>query len=384
MASIAITETISTAEVTSPDFADIKRKFDMTLEKTMVSQSVGMFDPQKHIDFKPPSKCYTMNDIKLRDSPLSGFAVSEPFQLFTPEAVKRMRAEIFSPEVMENFSYASNLAECQLRGYAASAAPFIYDTWKHPDTLAIISKIAGIELVPEMDFEIAHINLSSKSEAQKAEELATVRERQLTEEDEGIAGCPWEDDKPIVGWHTDSYPFVCVTMLSDCTDMVGGETALRTGDGEMRKVRGPDQGCAVILQGRYIEHAALRCFGQTERITSVTSFRPKHPSYPDDSVLTTVRPISDLSELYFQFSEYRLEMLEERLRDQLKILRDNQRGKKKFQTSAMKTFLKEQELFLAHMNEQLLPDEQVTKGHIHQDIDQNEEQFKRRKLSESK
>lgn len=119
-------------------------------------------------------------------------------------------------------------------------APFIYDTWKHPDTLAIVSKIAGVELVPEMDLEIAHINLSEVSEMQKAEELA-ARDRQLTEEDEGIAGCPWEDEKPIVDWHTDAYPFVCVTMLSDCSTMVGGETALRTGDGEVMKVRGPQK-----------------------------------------------------------------------------------------------------------------------------------------------
>ena len=30
-------------------------------------------------------------------------------------------------------------------------------------------------------------------------------------------------------------------MLSDCTGMVGGETALRTGDGEIVKVRGPQK-----------------------------------------------------------------------------------------------------------------------------------------------
>lgn len=28
-------------------------------------------------------------------------------------------------------------------------------------------------------------------------------------------------------------------MLSDCTGMIGGETALRTGTGEVMKVRGP-------------------------------------------------------------------------------------------------------------------------------------------------
>jgi hypothetical protein len=91
-----------------------------------------------------------------------------------------------------------------------------------------------------MDFEIGHINLSVKSERDTQKEREEIEsQKRLFEEDEGIAGCPWEDDKPIVGWHTDSYPFVCVLMLSDCTDMVGGETALCTGDGDLLKVRGP-------------------------------------------------------------------------------------------------------------------------------------------------
>ena len=127
-------------------------------------------------------------------------------------------------------------------------APFVYDVWKNAEVLGIISKIAGVELVPEMDFEIAHINISVKSEQQKAEELEAFRDASLTEADEGIAGCPWEDDKPIVDWHTDSYPFVCVTMLSDCTNMIGGETALRTGDGGVVKVRGPQMVGTLLVE----------------------------------------------------------------------------------------------------------------------------------------
>lgn len=120
-------------------------------------------------------------------------------------------------------------------------APFAYDAWTHPETLSILSKIAGVELVPEMNYEIGHINFSVKSEQQTRQERAEIEnQKRFFAEDEGIAGCPWEDDKPVVGWHTDSYPFVCVLMLSDCTDMVGGETALRTGDGSVIKVRGPD------------------------------------------------------------------------------------------------------------------------------------------------
>lgn len=48
-----------------------------------------------------------------------------------------------------------------------------------------------------------------------------------------------EDELPAVAWHYDSFPFVCVTMISDCTGMVGGETALRTATGDVMKVRGP-------------------------------------------------------------------------------------------------------------------------------------------------
>lgn len=115
----------------------------------------------------------------------------------------------------------------------------MYDAWKSPETLAIISKIAGVDLVPQMDFEVGHINISMQTEEQKRDALAAFAEKTSREADEGVSGCPWEDDKPIVDWHTDSYPFVCVTMLSDCTRMIGGETALRTGTGEIMKVRGP-------------------------------------------------------------------------------------------------------------------------------------------------
>lgn len=98
-----------------------------------------------------------------------------------------------------------------------------------------------------MDFEVGHINFSVKSERDTQKERETIEsQKRLFEEDEGISGCPWEDDKPIVGWHTDSYPFVCVLMLSDCTNMVGGETALCTGNGDILKVRGPQMVCTYL------------------------------------------------------------------------------------------------------------------------------------------
>ena len=96
----------------------------------------------------------------------------------------------------------------------------------------------------------------------------------------------------------------------------------------------------------------------------VTSFRPRSHAIKDDTVLTTVRPISNLSELYFQFSEYRLEILEERIRAKLKTLRENESRGKCVNTKALKAFLREQELFLAHMNKEMVDDELVVKGDI--------------------
>jgi len=320
------------------------------------------FDASKHLDFTPPESVVLMKDIGLEDVGVSPVAVSQPFHLFSEEAVQQMRSEILDPKVMEECGVHSNIAASQVRGYAQKHGPFTHASWTHPKTLAIISEIAGIDLVTEMDFEIGHINISIKSEQERNREMAEFAERQQFEADEGIAGCPWEDERPIVDWHTDSYPFVCVTMLSDCTNMVGGETALRTGTGEIMKVRGPQMGCAVVLQGRYIEHQALRALGATERITMVTSFRPRRPDLPDDTVLATVRPISDLSELYYQFSEYRLEILEDRIRTQLRELRVARDGGKKLAIGQLKAFLKEQEAFLAHMNKEIIENETVTRA----------------------
>ena len=94
----------------------------------------------------------------------------------------------------------------------------------------------------------------------------------------------------------------------------------------------------------------------------VTSFRPKSYFIKDDTVLTTVRAISDLSELYSQYTEYRLEMLEERIRAHLKKIR--RRGRRPFDTTGTKLFLTEQEQFLAGMNRQIVHNHLVTKGSV--------------------
>ena len=198
-----------------------------------------------------------------------------------------------------------------------------------------------------MDFEIGHINLSWSVSNQTPMPTNTEPEEKFS-----------------VDWHRDSYPFVCVVMLSDSSKMVGGETAIKTGTGETLKVRGPQMGSAVILQGRYITHRALRALGFGERITMVTSFRPKDFLTRDDTVLKTVRPISNLSELYYQFADYRLEILEKRLKHKRDVLRDSMAKHNSFDLQALKTFIIEQEQFLLKTGGEMVDESQVTMGEI--------------------
>ena len=76
------------------------------------------FDPARHLNYVEPKKIHTMADIGREGEGISPNAVSEPFAMFSKEAVKQMRAEILSKQVLENCQYSSNLSKSQLRGYS--------------------------------------------------------------------------------------------------------------------------------------------------------------------------------------------------------------------------------------------------------------------------
>ncbi|CEL02155.1 hypothetical protein ASPCAL03327 [Aspergillus calidoustus] len=294
------------------------------------------FDPARHLNFQPPKSIYTMEQIGLKGHGISPHAATEPFPLFTQEAIAQMRAEIFSEEVLAECQYSSTFNKNMVRGMGPARAPFTYAAWKSPEVLARISEVAGIDLVPSIDFEIANINIS-------------IRDENANSNAEHTVDLISDQELPAVAWHYDSFPFVCVTMLSDCTGMIGGETALKMPNGDIMKVRGPAMGTAVVMQGRYIEHQALKALGGRERISMVTCFRPKSPLVKDETVLVGVRGISDLSQLYTQYTEYRLEILEERIRHRLKQEREREIAKRPFDVPDVKRFLMEQKLFIESM-----------------------------------
>lgn len=96
--------------------------FRPIVENVMPSQGnmTSAFDPAKHLAFTPPSQIIKMKDLGFSETVgVSPVAVSEPFQMFSSEAIQQMRAEILKPEVMEQCNYRSNIAACQLRGYSS-------------------------------------------------------------------------------------------------------------------------------------------------------------------------------------------------------------------------------------------------------------------------
>jgi len=98
----------------------LKRSFARYLASDHVSPAVGkLFDAHRHLDFEPPKHVHTMEDIGFpSNNGVSPIAVSEPFRLFSEEAVDIMRSEVLDKEVQEHYSYTSDIAPKQLRGYA--------------------------------------------------------------------------------------------------------------------------------------------------------------------------------------------------------------------------------------------------------------------------
>jgi len=79
----------------------------------------SLFNPQEHLVYQPPKKVYSMTDLALpANNGVSHVAVSEPFPLFSEAAINNMRAEVLSEVVLEKYSYTSDIAPKQLRGYA--------------------------------------------------------------------------------------------------------------------------------------------------------------------------------------------------------------------------------------------------------------------------
>ena len=81
------------------------------------------FDPKKHLAFQEPKKLYTFEDLNLPPAGISNCAVSEPFPLFSEDAVKQLRAEVFSERVVNSYHCQTSPTSGIIRGYCPTSVP---------------------------------------------------------------------------------------------------------------------------------------------------------------------------------------------------------------------------------------------------------------------
>ncbi|KAM0746599.1 hypothetical protein T439DRAFT_134833 [Meredithblackwellia eburnea MCA 4105] len=289
---------------------------------TVHLQPAVEFDAKKHLCYEPPASRITMKELALEDVGISPIAVTAPFPLFNLDGVTELRRNILSDEVIDKFTVSSYLSAFQGREFTKNVAPFVHAAWTSPEVIAAVSEAAGIELVPVMECELGHTNYQLGDLGKDGVKLSPITPQPLenlgvtvSDLDKYQALADADDgNRPdnVVVWHYDSYPFVCVLMLSDVSQMIGGETALQCGDGRVVKARGPGVGHCVVMQGRHVKHAALRAYNSGERITMVTSFRAKDSLVRDASVLTTIHPITKRNRINYQWTLYRMKLLAER------------------------------------------------------------------------
>lgn len=76
------------------------------------------FNATNHLAYIDRPAVLSMKDLGLpEDTGISPVAVSEPFPLFTEEAMRIMRAEVFTKEVWDNCLHSTAFAKCQIRGH---------------------------------------------------------------------------------------------------------------------------------------------------------------------------------------------------------------------------------------------------------------------------
>ena len=171
--------------------------------------------------------------------PFTGLAYTAPFSVLSAEGVAALRQVITDNEKFST-SVPDLVPKC-LRGLGYRSK-FVRDLNYSEEILTHLSQCAGEVLTPHgMSTNLAQINFGE------------------------VGG------GPVNQWHIDSVPYVMVILLSDATDMVGGELLVaRLGDPReairkiqadevdkslIDKVNYPGAGYAILMQGSHIAHA---------------------------------------------------------------------------------------------------------------------------------
>ncbi|KAG9966685.1 hypothetical protein KCU61_g67, partial [Aureobasidium melanogenum] len=279
--------------------------------ETPCAHEEDVFDPKIHLEYSPAENVFSLADLGIEEheytTPIAGCT---PFKLLSMEGVMAYRRALLRKKVFDECAGYPFPGTVTLRN-VAKVSKFVSDFWTHPRTVSIISDALGIKVEAIMPTEIGHTNIQVSGPGDVLGQLRVQPSQEalpLTDEEEAYDPL---SGSSVIPWHVDSYPYVCIIMLSDTTHMKGGETYISGKD--IQAVKGPSLGTAVVLQGGQVKHLAARTFGSAERITTITSFRAAEVGRFDDSRLANLRAYDNLPELYSQWSVYRLRKMRDEI-----------------------------------------------------------------------
>jgi hypothetical protein len=239
-----------------------------------ISLSGEEFDPKKHLQLEPPTHIKDMTfktvpfpfDAKQR-AIKGNLAYTAPFRVLSDEGVAAARRAL---DRNQHLAKSNPRASCYVRGLGY-ASRFHRDLAYDPTLTKMLNELARYELaIHGMTMSVSHTNVG---------QIATGR--------------------PVDAWHTDSFEYVLVIILSDVEEMQGGSMRvlqMPDASGEMFKeltIKGvPDDlveevrygraGEACFMQGSKILHTVDAVLKAREpRISLVNSYTSLRPFAPD-------------------------------------------------------------------------------------------------------
>lgn len=179
------------------------------------------FDPAIHLaPLEKSIKYIMMTDMGYQPSLYSPVAATKPVPFFTPEAVRRIRAEVFDHETLATHLYSDTNSPCVVRGHCPKRAKFTYNALTHPEVQKRVNLMAGVDLTHVYDYELGHTFVSILFVAT----LSEIKLRNIQLGPRGWSGLKAEPDlvtsegemattteiSPTLfrglNWHMDSYP----------------------------------------------------------------------------------------------------------------------------------------------------------------------------------
>ncbi|KAF7555186.1 hypothetical protein G7Z17_g2374 [Cylindrodendrum hubeiense] len=251
------------------------------------------FDPAIHLNYQPPPARRSFTELGLPiPKGCPDICFTEPFQLFSEEGVRMIRREIFRKSFLDKYMRSWDRAPCLISGHHHSKQDgiFMKQACYHPVTQAAINSAFGCALQLQTgENDMGYINVQIGAEGIDGVYNMTEIPSKPLSASEAAPTSKYDNDM-IDSWHKDQTPLVLVVMLSDTSTMVGGETAIKMGDGSIMKARGASIGGAVLMAGGYLEHAALRANNCSERLSFVNSYSYADPNADDTA--TTLKSVN--------------------------------------------------------------------------------------------